>query len=470
MIDGPVAAAAFLLVIGAIVVTVHRLRERDATVEARPAFPFAPSRLLLVAVAWNASFWLDRQWLGFADAGPFAGLSLLGLGAIGLTAPFGRYPGRWILRHPALSRTWSLVSGWAGAIALLLLAFLVAETIASDRPKLPAPTRGVDPPKERAGEIAAYRGYSDGSQLWVRGRVLEGAPRSHAERSDSRWSNLVASFKRWESDEVPGIEVELEHLGSTRTVRTDDEGYYEAEIALDDKAPATTTVTAQVRLEGQTLTATHRVTSPGENARFVVVSDLDDTVIVTELTHLPRAAKRTILGNAATRESLPGVSRLYRSLAGGENGADNPVFYLSDSSWNLYDLLSEFLTLHTLPPGPLLLRDLGIAARTSDHKVQSLSELLRRFDTLPFVLLGDSGQHDAATYSAIAREYRSRIRAIYIRDVDPEVESDHDAEVDRIISENEDLGIPFLRLKDSEEIARHAAKIGLISEGNGEAD
>jgi phosphatidate phosphatase APP1 len=199
----------------------------------------------------------------------------------------------------------------------------------------------------------------------------------------------------------------------------------------------------------------------------MVISDMDDTVIHTGITNILVSAQLTFLYNAKTRKPLLGVGELYRSLALGTQGEPhNPVFYVSNSAWNMFDLLRDFLDLNDLPAGPLLLRDIGFNANSSDHKIDSLRRLLSRFPELSAVLVGDSGQHDAAIYATAAREFPGRVRAIYIRDVDPETDSKYDVNVDGLIADSQKLGIPFLRVRDSSQIADHARTIGLVSEAD----
>ncbi|MBT8097176.1 MAG: DUF2183 domain-containing protein, partial [Woeseia sp.] len=201
-------------------------------------------------------------------------------------------------------------------------------------------------------------------------------------------------------------------------------------------------------------------------ARFMIISDMDDTVIHTGITRKLLAARLTFFGNARTRKPLDGVADLYRELVDGSDGtARNPVFYVSNSGWNMYDVLDEFLELNKIPPGPLLLRDLGNVGKrsTKNHKAQTFRRLLERFPTLPAVLIGDSGQHDAALYAELAREFPDRVLGIYIRDVDPFEDSDYDAAVDAIINDGTASGVPMVRGENSDAFAQHMRSIGLLS-------
>lgn len=319
---------------------------------------------------------------------------------------------------------------------------------------------------KRPRQIAAYIGYGNNDYLWVRGRVLANKEIRESSDDDNWWDNLRASFERWETDEIEGVPVELTYHDETTVAVSDDEGYYEARFAVADASQSPQTVHARVETRNGTLEAEHLVYIADPAARFMVISDMDDTVIHTGITRKLLAARLTFFGNARTRRPLDGVADLYHELADGESGETrNPVFYVSNSGWNMYDVLRDFLQLNEIPPGPLLLRDLGNVGKrsTKNHKAQTFRRLLERFPGLPAVLIGDSGQHDAALYAEVAREFPDRVLGIYIRDVDPFEDSDHDAKVDAIINDGSVDGVPMVRGADSEAFAEHMRSIGLLS-------
>src|SRR4029450_12845404 len=100
---------------------------------------------------------------------------------------------------------------------------------------------------------------------------------------------------------------------------------------------------------------------PPSTARFPRVSDIDDTVIQSRVSNFLQAARTVMLGNARTRLPFPGVAAFYQALRKGLTGDEkNPVFYVSSSPWNIYDVISEFMDLQKIPKGPLMLRDWDI--------------------------------------------------------------------------------------------------------------
>ena len=84
--------------------------------------------------------------------------------------------------------------------------------------------------------------------------------------------------------------------------------------------------------------------TPPASARFGVISDIDDTVLITQVRRPAQMLRAMLFENARTRLPFPGAAPLYQALhGGGDEGGPNPVFYISSGSWNLYRLLEEFL-------------------------------------------------------------------------------------------------------------------------------
>ena len=318
--------------------------------------------------------------------------------------------------------------------------------------------------------ISAYRGYATRTHVFISGRVLANKrPVDHG-KEQSLWRDLLNTYRRFETDEVPNANVVVHFAGAQHETRTDGEGYYHLELpraGLIDGLRFDAEARCVVR--GREMSAVHEIIAVDRDTEFGVISDLDDTVIETNVTSFLTAAKLTFVGNAKTRKPLEGVAALYASFQNGNAARRvNPIFYVSSSPWNLYDLLSDFMELNEIPKGPMFLRDYGIdraklfSAMSHREKLDRTLKLMADFPELPFVLIGDSGQHDAGLYAEAAALHSRRIKAIYIRDVDPTTASQRDDHVREHIKTAAQHGVPMLLVTDSNAIAHHAAEIGLI--------
>jgi phosphatidate phosphatase APP1 len=209
-----------------------------------------------------------------------------------------------------------------------------------------------------------------------------------------------------------------------------------------------------------------RVLVPSTRAELGVVSDMDDTVLQSEITSFVRAARLMLLENARTRLPFPGVAAFYRALERGHTGVRaNPIFYVSNSPWNLHDVIADFLDAQQIPVGPMLLRDWDIGREmlgTREYKLTQIREILATYPTLPFILVGDSGQQDPEIYQTLVREFPGRILAIYIRNVSPHPERSQS--IRALAEEVSAAGSTLLLADDTLTAARHAAAHGWISE------
>ncbi len=204
---------------------------------------------------------------------------------------------------------------------------------------------------------------------------------------------------------------------------------------------------------------------PFASARFGVISDIDDTVIQSEVSNFLRAARIVLMENALTRLPFPGVAAFYRALAKGASGSENnPVFYVSSSPWNIYDVIEGFLGAQHIPAGPVLLRDWDLQLQIRDHhahKTKAIREIMDAFPSLPFVLVGDSTQEDPEIYSAIVREYPARVLAVYIRSVSPRPE--RISRIQELAAEVQAAGSALVLADDTLAAAKHAAEKGFIA-------
>ncbi|MFO1429871.1 MAG: phosphatase domain-containing protein [Candidatus Competibacteraceae bacterium] len=323
----------------------------------------------------------------------------------------------------------------------------------------------------RPVHILPFLGYGNASNVVLGGRVLERKPLGRPREDTPWWENVSAMIQRWASAEIPDVRLAARFNGRVIETTTDEEGYFTVEFALQDlpmRGPGWHNVALELLeavVPGQeAVSATGQVLIPPAQMDFVVVSDIDDTILKTYATAFFRMVRVTLLNNVHTRVPFAGVSAFYQALQQGPQGkSQNPIFYISSSAWNLYDLLLDFLDLHRIPRGPLLLRDLGLdenkLIRTGhEHKLEKLEQLLQFYPTSRFILIGDSGQHDPLLYTEAVRRYPERILVIYIRDVHPA----NRARTLACARQSQALGVPMRLVDDTSEAARHAAQCGLI--------
>ncbi|WP_123505170.1 App1 family protein [Frondihabitans sp. PhB188] len=152
--------------------------------------------------------------------------------------------------------------------------------------------------------------------------------------------------------------------------------------------------------------------------KFGIISDIDDTVMVTALPRPFLAAWNTFVLDEHARRPVPGMAVLYERLRASAPGT--PVIYVSTGAWNVAPTLNRFLTRNFYPRGPLLLTDWGPThdrwfRSGRQHKYQTLRRIAAEFPEMKWLLVGDDGQHDEDTYGNFLAEHPSNVAGVAIR-------------------------------------------------------
>merc|ERR1711916_379608 len=77
----------------------------------------------------------------------------------------------------------------------------------------------------------------------------------------------------------------------------------------------------------------------------VVVTDIDDTILISHSTSLLKKLYLLLTKNHQRRKAFEGIEGLYHGLI----DKSSLLFYVSSSEWNLYDFLDDFMSFNGLP-------------------------------------------------------------------------------------------------------------------------
>lgn len=324
-------------------------------------------------------------------------------------------------------------------------------------------------------EIIVYRGYGTTTRIYVHGRALQSRELSEVTDKDTVLRNLLNTYRRAEVDPLPHARVRARIGDAELDLSADDEGFFggwlDLTVALPDDRiwhDVEVELLAPVRPDAGKVIGKGTVLIPPRTATFAIISDIDDTVIQSRVSNFLQAARTVMLGNALTRLPFPGVAAFYTALCDGATKLENnPVFYVSSSPWNIYDVISGFMDHQKIPHGPLILRDWDInlgalsGKRHYEHKGKAIREIMNLIPDLPFILIGDTSQHDPEIYHGIVKEFPDRIRAIYIRDVT--LSAERKASVNRLAEEILAAKSTLVITEDTVGAARHALANGWIA-------
>ncbi len=324
--------------------------------------------------------------------------------------------------------------------------------------------------------IEPYMGFSNGRDVYITGNVMENKGLEKPKPGQKLGINLLAMLKRYVSDEISGVRVRVSLQGRSEIVETNELGIFHCNMnfpeglsaGMHSEAVEYELMDEVVENQG-VIKATGEILILNGAVPYGVISDIDDTVMVSHSTNTLKKLKLLLFKNARTRVPFEGVAAFYRALNKGLAGQKqpNPVFYVSSSEWNLYDLLVDFFEFRDIPAGPLLLQELEHSifqfwksgGGNHEHKFDKIKFLFSFFSDVSFVLIGDSGQRDPEIYLRAAREHPGRVKAVYIRSIGRYHKNNHAREIAR---EMDKLGIPMLLIDNTREAASHALLNGYI--------
>ncbi|WP_169307251.1 phosphatase domain-containing protein [Chitiniphilus eburneus] len=252
--------------------------------------------------------------------------------------------------------------------------------------------------------------------LALSGRVTEARTAAHADAG--RLRTLYRSARQLLTD---GEHAEVSVRVGERAWRAevDDDGYW---LVSEAQAPSLAPGWHLVETDPAPSSAAG-VLVPSPLHRVAIVSDVDDTVMVSEVNATRRLLKNSLMRTPERRHAVPGIAALYaRLVAATPHPASAPLFYLSASPRQFTDNLRRFFAANDFPRGVLLTKRLGQGSLTDQrgYKTARLETLLNALPTQRFVLFGDDGEQDPEIYAALAERHPGRIAGIWIRRVNPD--------------------------------------------------
>jgi len=270
-------------------------------------------------------------------------------------------------------------------------------------------------------KIIGYRGIANTNKVIISGHAFEKHRVRDLQAHHGRRRNLKQTINRFRARPLKWTAVDIKLNGTEHRVRTNNRGYFTCEITHKIKEPGWYSYELFWRRNHKRFSGEFYLSDEHETG---VISDIDDTLLVSHSTRLIRKMALILFRNAYSRKTFPFVMN-WHSYIGELNDKEHPrdFFYVSNSEWNLYDFLIDFFSINELPKGVFFLqqlkkgiRDLILTGKVNhDHKTGSIEFLLRFYPNKKFILIGDNGQKDMEVYLEIVSKYHQRIKGVMIR-------------------------------------------------------
>ena len=156
-----------------------------------------------------------------------------------------------------------------------------------------------------------------------------------------------------------------------------------------------------------------------ENQGVTFISDIDDTIKITEVTSSTQTLVNTFSGEF---KAVPGMAAIYRDW---ERQYNATFAYLTASPDQLYPFLREFFDRERFPSGSAHMRHFTwldsnfisffMSSNYIKKKTDTLLMFLENTSQRQFVFLGDVFQKDPDIYASVYAQYPNRIAKIFIR-------------------------------------------------------
>lgn len=293
-------------------------------------------------------------------------------------------------------------------------------------------------------------GFITQQKLWLEGQIILINPKYLQYKvSDSVFKNSYRLFKLYSPKHVKYRTIHLYYEGEKKwEVTLDDAGYFRVTLDLDEGIDpnAIRYYLGESKIEihkpNYSLNNIYKIADEGK----IIVSDIDDTVLVSHATNKWKKIKTLIKYGALQRQQVEAMNEFFQQM-----NANHGVIYLSNSEMNLYPLIKNFLNKHKYPLGPLFLREhMKISQvirrkyryfQSKEHKKYTLQLLMESFPNKKFILVGDSGQKDPEIYLSISKQFSHQVERVYIREIKV---GDKKKRLNDIKSELKVLGIEFV--------------------------
>ncbi|KAG6899640.1 hypothetical protein C0993_008417 [Termitomyces sp. T159_Od127] len=160
---------------------------------------------------------------------------------------------------------------------------------------------------------------------------------------------------------------------------------------------------------------------PISHSPIRVISDIDDTVKLSNILQGARAVFRNVFVKDLKENIIPGMGEWYTSLW--DKGVR--FHYVSNGPFELLPIVNEFFQISRLPPGSIRLKSYagrsifhGLLTAPATRKRAGVVDVLDSFPESRFILIGDTGEQDMELYAELARERPHQILAVFLRDVE----------------------------------------------------
>jgi len=272
-------------------------------------------------------------------------------------------------------------------------------------------------------QIELYNAFGNEKHLLVEGRTVNKSQESVVSENDNGYTNVWNALNFFQNDELKHKKVFLTIDKEKYETQSDNEGYFKFNTTLS-KERAMSYMPIFLRTENNKNSHNTQATILSSQKEMVgIISDIDDTVVISDVPDKTELLINTFWKNYKQREVIPTmVERFQKILAANPPAQPSRLFFISGSPKQLYLPIEKFLTYNHFPKHVLILKQTHGKNKDSltdqlAYKTKKIEALIALYPHMKWVMFGDSGEKDLETYEGIKEKYPDKVKAYYIRNV-----------------------------------------------------
>ena len=270
--------------------------------------------------------------------------------------------------------------------------------------------------------VELYSGWATAQKGgYCYGRVHKGNPLPLPKEGEGLAEKLHQTFLDLDLHALSQAQVRLSGFPGSGPFTADSHGFLKVPLPADMQAIS---FAVDVQLDtpnyaGASTSTTVQVwgvTDP----QIGVISDIDDTLTDTDVTHKLDMLKNTFFHDTYDVKIFLDAPQAFVDVAGKSASLlpTLPVFYLSGSPWALHERISEAFDRVGLPHGPMILRRYSQEPFDPyDFKHPHLLEIVDANPGRRWILFGDTGEKDPEVYHTLMQERPGVVDAVFIHNV-----------------------------------------------------
>ena len=274
--------------------------------------------------------------------------------------------------------------------------------------------------------LIVFNAYGNSENVIITGRAQEKEETNKVSEDDNFLTNFFNQLDFFSSDELSDVTIFASIDNKQYKTQTDDEGYFKFDIETDTPL-LMGYKTIQLHIEDNLnnhATKIMVITEESDTPVIGIISDIDDTIIISDVTQKTELFLNTFWKNFTQRQIVQGMNKRFADiLKNNQQKSISPLFFVSGSPTQLATPIESFLEYNQFPEHATILKQIqgddsyGLFDQV-EYKTEKIEALLELYPEVQWILFGDSGESDKDIYQSLQEDYTDQIEGFYIRNVE----------------------------------------------------